>query len=143
HQIDHQLRINPQFYLPNLNETIRQIESIDGVDGWSVTTLGQICSGVRIFKGPRLKSENLIVENEGPGVEPYYTPSAVLQEKSDSAKLLNVSLASTKQISTINAVRVYRGDIVITRSGTIGRVAYITQRLNGAIVSDDLIRVRI
>ncbi len=143
HQVDRQLRINPQFYLPNLNETIRQIESIDGVDGWSVTTLGQICSGVRIFKGPRLKSENLIVENDGPGIEPYYTPSAVLQEKSDSAKLLNVSLASAKQISTINAVRVYRGDIVITRSGTIGRIAYITQRLDGAIVSDDLIRIRI
>ncbi len=32
---------------------------------------------------------------------------------------------------------------MITRSGTIGRVAYITKRLNGAIVSDDLIRVRI
>ena len=143
HQIDGQLRINPQFYLPNLNETIRQIESIDGLDGWSVTTLGQICSGVRIFKGPRLKSENLIVEKEGPGIEPYYTPSAVLQEKSDSAKLLNVSIASAKQIATINAVRVYRGDIVITRSGTIGRVAYVTQRLDGAIVSDDLIRVRI
>ena len=106
-------------------------------------TLGQISSGVRIFKGPRLKSENLIVENPGEGIEPYYTPSAVLQEKSDSAKLLNVAIASAKQIATINAVRVYRGDIVITRSGTIGRVAYITKRLNGAIVSDDLIRVRI
>ena len=141
--IDTQLRINPQFYLPNLNETIRQIESIDGLEGWSVVTLGQICSGVRIFKGPRLKSENLIVENSGEGIEPYYTPSAVLQEKSDSAKLLNVAIASAKQIATINAVRVYRGDIVITRSGTIGRVAYITKRLNGAIVSDDLIRVRI
>lgn len=141
--IDNQLRINPQVYLPNLNETIRQIESIDGIDGWSVTTIGQITNGVRIFKGPRLKSENLIVEEDGQGVEPYYTPSAVLQEKSDSAKLLNVNFASDKQIATINAVRVYRGDIVITRSGTIGRVAYITNRLDGAIVSDDLIRVRI
>ncbi|WP_164309160.1 hypothetical protein, partial [Pseudomonas viridiflava] len=36
--IDTLLRINPQFYLPNLNETIRQIESIDGIAGWSVTT---------------------------------------------------------------------------------------------------------
>lgn len=143
HDIDGQLRINPQFYLPNLNETIRQIESIDGIDGWSVTTLDQICSGVRVFKGPRLKSENLIVEKAGAGIEPYYTPSAVLQEKSESAKLLNITFASPKQIATINAVRVYRGDIVISRSGTIGRVSYITNRLNGAIVSDDLIRVRI
>ncbi|MGN0922784.1 N-6 DNA methylase [Ectopseudomonas mendocina] len=141
--IDNQLRINPQFYLPNLNETIKQIESIDGIDGWSVTTLGQITTNVKIFKGPRLKSENLLVEHTGDGIEPYYTPSAVLQEKSESAKLLNINLASAKQISTINAVRVHRGDIVITRSGTIGRVSYITKRLDGAIVSDDLIRVRI
>jgi len=141
--VDALLRINPQFYLPNLNETIRQIESIDGIDGWSVTTLGQIDADVRIFKGPRLKSENLLVEHAGPGVEPYYTPSAVLQEKSESAKLLDVRLATPKQIATINAVRVHRGDIVISRSGTIGRVSYITKRLDQAIVSDDLIRVRI
>ncbi|HFG1622092.1 TPA: restriction endonuclease subunit S, partial [Vibrio cholerae] len=142
-EIDNLLRINPQVYLPNLNESIKQIESIDGIDGWSVTTIGQITKDVRIFKGPRLKSENLIVEELADGVEPYYTPSAVLQEKSDSVKLLNVNFATEKQLATINAVRVYRGDIVITRSGTIGRVAYITERLDGAIVSDDLIRVRI
>lgn len=141
--IDEQLRINPQVYLPNLNETIKQIESIDGLDGWSVTTLGQLNSEIRIFKGPRLKSENLIVEEPGENIEPYYTPSSVLQEKSDSAKLLNINFASDKQLTTINAVRVYRGDIVVTRSGTIGRVAFITQRLDGAIVSDDLIRIRI
>jgi type I restriction-modification system DNA methylase subunit len=142
-EVDDLLRINPQVYLPNLNESIKQIESIDGVGGWSVTTIGQLHGSIKIFKGPRLKSENLIVEEFVDGVEPYYTPSAVLQEKSDSAKLLNINFASTSQLATINAVRVYRGDIVVTRSGTIGRVAFITQRLDGAIVSDDLIRIRI
>jgi type I restriction enzyme M protein len=142
-EIDSLLRINPQVYLPNLNETIRRIESIDGKAGWSVTTLGQIESNIRIFKGPRLKSENLIVDKIGKNIEPYYTPSAVLQEKGESVKLLNISYATRNQLNTIDAVRVYTGDIVVTRSGTIGRAAYITQRLNGAIVSDDLIRVRI
>ncbi len=141
--IDELLRINPQVHLPNLNETIKQIESIDGVEGWSVTTIGQIEGGIKIFKGPRFKSENLIVEENGNGVEPYYTPSAVLQEKSESAKLLNINFASDRQKAVIDAVRVYRGDIVITRSGTIGRVAFITRRLDGAIASDDLIRIRI
>ncbi len=88
-------------------------------------------------------SENIIVEEPGPGVEPYYTPSAVLQEKGDSAKLLDVTRASPKQLKTIDGIRVHKGDIVITRSGTIGRVAIITDRLDRAIVSDDLIRVRI
>ncbi len=142
-EIDSILRINPQVYLPNLNETIKKIESIDGKDGWAVTTLGQIEKDIKIFKGPRLKSENLVVETLGKNVEPYYTPSAVLQERGQSAKLFDLSYANSTQIKTINAVRVYRGDIVISRSGTIGRVSFITQRLHNAIVSDDLIRIRI
>lgn len=141
--VDSRLRINPQVHLPNLNATIREIEAMDGVDGWAVTTLGQADTGIQIFKGPRLKSENLIVEERGPNVESYYTPSAVLQEKGDSAKLLDVSRATKNQLLTIAAIRVRRGDIVVSRSGTIGRVAYITRSLDGAIVSDDLIRVRI
>lgn len=135
--------INPQKYLPHLNETLRYVESLDDNLDWTVSTLGTLAADIRVFKGPRLKSENLIVEETGTAVEPYYTPGAILQEKSDSAKLLDVSKATAKQLATINAIRVYRGDIVVTRSGTIGRVAMITQLFDGAIVSDDLIRIRI
>ncbi|MFC6998792.1 N-6 DNA methylase, partial [Rufibacter roseus] len=142
-EIDSILRINPQAYLPNLHETIKNIESVDGKEGWSVTTIGQIEKGIKIFKGPRLKSENLVVETPGPNIEPYYTPSAVLQERGQGAKLFDISIASAVQTKALNAVRVHKGDIVISRSGTIGRVSYITQRLHNAIVSDDLIRVRI
>jgi preprotein translocase subunit YajC len=142
-EIDGHLRINPQVYLPNLNKTIKQIESIDGVDGWSVTTLGQITQNIRIFKGPRFKSENIIVETPGPNIEPYYTPSAMLQEKSESVKLVDISRANSNQIRTIEAIRVKLGDIVITRSGTIGRVSYVTKKFDNAIFSDDLIRVKI
>jgi type I restriction enzyme M protein len=139
--IDDLLRINPQVYLPNLNETIKKIEAIDGKTGWKVTTLGQSAHGIKIFKGARLKSENIITDTMKEGVEKYYTPSAILQEKGESAKLFDLSLASTNQIRTINSLRVHRGDIVISRSGTIGRVTIVTKRLDGAIGSDDLIRV--
>jgi type I restriction-modification system DNA methylase subunit len=142
-QLDAQLRINPQMFLPHLNETLEAVSAIDGVQGWSVTTLGELEPDIRIFKGPRFKSETIIVEEMGPGVEYYYTPSAILQEKADSAKMLDVTKATAKQKATIDAIRVKRGDIVISRSGTIGRVSYITKRFHNAIVSDDLIRVRI
>ena len=141
--LDRDLKINPQAYLPNLNATIRYLESLDGSETWTIATVGQICPGVKIFKGPRLKTENLIVETAGDRVESYFTPSAVLQEKGDSAKRLDLSRASKKQLEALSAIRVYRGDILITRSGSIGRVTFTTNRLNGAIVSDDLIRVRI
>lgn len=144
-EIDADFRINPQLFLPALNETIRKLEEVDGVDGWFVTSLGHSAAGIAIFKGPRLKSENIIVASReaSPGAEPYYTPSAVLQEKADSVKWLDASRASASQARTIRAIRVKRGDIVVTRSGSIGRVAMVTSRLDKAIVSDDLIRVRI
>ncbi len=142
--IDEELKINPQAYLPNLNETIRRLEEVDQLPGWSVTALSQAASDISIFKGPRLKSENIIVEAQiNEKVEPYYTPSAVLQDKGDSVKWIDVDRASATQARTIAVIRVQRGDIVITRSGSVGRVAMISARLDGAIVSDDLIRVRI
>jgi type I restriction-modification system DNA methylase subunit len=143
-QIDELLRINPQVYMPNINETIRKIQEIEK-DGWSVTTLGQIDKKIQIFKGPRLKTENIVVDKSGGAkdLEIYYTPTAILQEKSESAKYIDVKQADKRQSATIASIRVKRGDIVISRSGSTGRVAYITKRLDGVIASDDLIRVRI
>lgn len=135
--------INPQRYLPHLNETLQNLEALDSMEGWSVRTIGTLTPEIKIFKGPRLKSENLITDAPGDGIEPYYTPSAILQEKSDSVKYLEVKKATEKQLSTINSIRVMRGDIVITRSGSIGRVSMIPEKFHNAIVSDDLIRVRI
>lgn len=136
------LNINPQKYLPNLHATIKKIESIDGTEGWSVSTIGQSFEGIKVFKGPRLKTENIVVEAKiNDSVEPYYTPSAVLQEKGESVKLFNLDIANEKQLKDFDTVRVNRGDILITRSGTVGRVAMITNRLDNAIVSDDMIRV--
>ena len=71
-QIDKSLNINPQLYLPSLNETIKKIEQIDLVDGWNVITFGDI-KDIRIFKGPRLSSQNLIVESKThKKIERYY-----------------------------------------------------------------------
>ncbi len=140
--VDQGLNINPQLYMPSLNETIRKVAMMGERPGWTVETLGQLHHDMQIFKGPRLKSENLVVEEaHGETVEGYYTPTAVLQEKSDSIKYLDLSRASAKQLNMIDKIRVHRGFIVITRSGSIGRVAYVTQQHDNAIVSDDLIRV--
>jgi hypothetical protein len=140
--LDSSLRINPQAFMPSLNKTLRDVAQVDEKEGWSVSTLGQLDKDIRIFQGPRWKSENIISEvSVGESVEPYYTPSAILQEKGDSKKFLNLSKASKKQLKTIEKLRVHRGDILITRSGSIGRIILVTQHLDNAIASDDLIRV--
>jgi type I restriction enzyme M protein len=140
------LNINPQFHLPHLNETLRQVQQLDGVAGWSVQALSQTEAGMKIFKGARLRTENLIVagpDGSNASIEPYFPPSSLLQEKRDSIKWLDLSRATDAQLKAFDAVRVKRGDLLVTRSGSIGRVAYITTALAGAIVSDDAIRIRI
>ena len=46
-------------FLPHLNETLEFVAGLDGVEGWSVSTLGELENDIRIFKGPRFKSESL------------------------------------------------------------------------------------
>lgn len=144
-EISSRLNINPQFYSPHLNESIERIAKFDNLEGWSVTTLGQIEPDVRIFKGPRLRTENVIVPSldAGTSVVGYYTPSAMLQDKRDSAKFVDLAKANAKQVRDFAIVSVREGDILLTRSGTIGRLAYVTDVMAGQIVSDDMIRVRI
>jgi hypothetical protein len=143
-EIGGELRINPQAFRPSLNATLAQVEAIDQRAGWSTLRLGELHPDLRIFKGPRLRSDNLVVDEDHSGPsEPYYTPGAVLQEKCESAKRFDLSRATTAQQRVIEAIRVHQGDIVISRSGAIGRVSWIGSRFDGAIVSDDLIRVRV
>lgn len=89
-------RFNPQSFMPSLNETLRTVANMDNIEGWNVTTIGQLTADIQIFKGPRLRTDNINVSGprDGGQVEPYYTPSAILQEKADSVKYLDLSKAS-------------------------------------------------
>ena len=144
-EIDTRLNINPQFYSPHLNESIATIREFDEIQGWEVSTLGQLEPGIAIFKGPRLKTENVIVKDvaDGENVVGYFTPSAMLQDKRDSAKLIDLAKATAKQKRDYEVVTVHEGDLLLTRSGSIGRLAYVSSVMDGQIVSDDMIRVRI
>lgn len=131
--------------MPSLNDTLKAVANIDNVDGWTVSTIGSLVPDIRIFKGPRLRTDNINVTgiNDGKQVEPYFTPSAILQEKADSVKYLDLARATKKQLHDFDIVRLHREDIVITRSGSIGRASMITEQFDNVITSDDMIRVRI
>jgi type I restriction-modification system DNA methylase subunit len=137
------LRINPQAFLPSLNLTIKKLLGIDERPDWSVMELSQVSPTIRIFKPPRLKSENLVIENpkDTSGLEQYYTPSTLLQNKTESIKWFDLRRANATQLKTISILRLKKDEILITRSGSIGRIIYVTERFDGIIASDDLIRV--
>ena len=139
------LNINPQNHLPAFNESIRTVLQIGNQEGWSINTIGTIGGkSRRVYKGARFKRQNLETkETTGKCIEPYFTPSALLQDRVDSIKFLDLSKATGKQKILITKSRGEEGELLVTRSGSIGRVIYLTKQFNGKLISDDFIHILI
>ena len=136
------LNINPQHYLPTYNESIARVLRIGDQDGWTTRTIGNI--DPHVFKGARFRRQNLETDStEGSNIEPFFTPSVLLQDRADSVKYLDLSTATERQRDSIAASRALEGELLITRSGSIGRVIYVNKALAGKLISDDLIHIRI
>lgn len=142
---DH-LNINPQHYSPKLNLAIEKVLEFDSKDGWAVTTVGQLEAGIRIYIGPRWNSSNIKIDNPSTtkNLVPYLTANGALELRRFTIKWFDISKASNKQKEYMKMLEVQEGDILITRSGTIGKVTYATKDLaENYLVSDDLVRIRV
>lgn len=142
---DH-LNINPQHYSPKLNLALQKVLAFDNLPNWSTTTIGQLESGIKIFMGPRWNSSNIKVENPSStdGLIKYLTANAALELRRFTVKWINPTLANARQKSYMDQLLVKEGDILITRSGTIGKVTYATKDFaNNYLISDDLVRIRV
>lgn len=138
--------INPQHYSPKLNEVLNKVLDFNNREGWATTTIGQLEAGIKIYIGPRWNSSNLKVDNPSntTNLIPYLTANGALELRRFTVKWMDVTKASVKQKEYIDMLRVEEGDILITRSGTIGKVTYATKDLaTNYIVSDDLVRIRV
>ena len=72
------------------------------------------------------------------------TANAALELRRFTIKWLDESKANAQQKACIEMLRVKEGDILITRSGTIGKVTYATKDLaENYLISDDLVRIRV
>lgn len=141
---DH-VNLNPQHYSPKLNKALSAVLDFDDKPGWSVTTIGALEQGIEIYLGPRWNSANLKSENPNKdGMKPYLTAQAVFEITRNSMKWMDITKANARQKADIASLKVNEGDILITRSGSIGRVTYATRDLSeNYIISDDLVRIRI
>jgi restriction endonuclease S subunit len=141
-ELEPDLSLNPQRYLPDLNLAIQEVLALGDKEGWSVATIGEISDS--IWKGIRFKREDLEVDiNEIEEIYRYHTPASVLQTQSEGVKCLDLSRCSERRKKIILQHIGKDGQIVISRSGTIGRVSIVNSRLVGDILSDDLIRVEV
>lgn len=136
------LIVSPQAFLPSLNDAIAAVVRLGESDRFTVSTLRQIAS--RIYKGTRFKREDLETSEPATGdVVLYYTPAALLQEHGESIKHLDLQRADTRRRKEIEAHRLMRLDLLVTRSGTIGRVILTARAQEGHVGSDDLIHIDI
>ena len=136
------LNINPQHYLSAYNESIASVIRMGEQEGWTTRTIGNI--DPHVFKGARFRRQNLETDSaDGNDIEPFFTPAALLQDRAASVKYLDLSKATENQRKSIAGSRAQAGELLVTRSGTIGRVIYVTQQLAGCLISDDLIHIRI
>ena len=132
------LRLNPQFFLPALNRSLNRIIRLDG-NGFSVTRLGDGIAST-IWKGTWWKREDLVVDGASAHTVEYLTPSSILMD-GEGAKHLDLSLCTATRKEEILRHAAREGEILISRSGTTGRIMIVGSMLVGKILSDDLIRV--
>lgn len=138
--------INPQHYSPKLNAALNQVLEFDNKDNWATTTIGQLEANIKIFMGPRWNSSNIKVDNpsDTSNLIPYLTANGALELRRFSIKWIDPAKASVKQKTYMEMLKVKEGDIMITRSGTIGKMTYATKDMaENYLVSDDLVRIRV
>lgn len=145
-QLKDHYNMNPQHYSPKLNAALNQVLEFDNKGHWATTTIGQLESNIKIFMGPRWNSSNIKVDNptDTSALTPYLTANGALELRRFSIKWIDESKANAKQKTYMDMLKVEEGDIMITRSGTIGKMTYATKDMaQNYLVSDDLVRIRV
>jgi type I restriction enzyme M protein len=139
-QISTNLNLNPVRYLPRYAASRRRVLELAEQDGnWNVERLGQIA---QVFNGPRFKRPYADKGvTSGQGVVRYFTGNAITQTRGENIKYLDLAKAKPAQLRMIEKLYLKRGMILITDSGTVGRVVYATRYHDGAIGTNNLIRV--
>lgn len=112
-ELDDNLNLNPQHYLPELNATLERVNEFDEKEGWSVTTIGQLDKDIHIYMGPRWNSRSLVVENpdDTTGLTPYLTANGALEQRRMTVKWFDMSRATAKQRDCVEKLRVRHGNI--------------------------------
>jgi len=133
------LSLNPIHYLPAYNAAFQYVLSLGERDDFEVRRLGDIA---RVFNGPRFKRPYAdLGVTEGPTIRKYFTGTALTQLNSENIKYLDSSKANGQTQKHLEALTIYKGYILISDSGTLGRVTYALRQHDGHVATNNLIRV--
>lgn len=97
---------------------------------YGFTSVGKLVS--LCFYPNRFKRQ--YVDKQG---APFFMPSQMNEINPQPYKFISLN-----NIKNVDELRVQKGTLLITRSGTIGNVALVTNSLENGLFSDDIIRVK-
>lgn len=77
----------------------------------------------------------------GPTIRKYFTGTALTQLNSENVKYLDTTKATQQVKKQLDALTIYKGYILVSDSGTLGRVTYALSQHDGHVATNNLIRV--
>jgi hypothetical protein len=120
------LRLDASFYNAEVIEALAALEET----GMELETIGNLTERVFI---PNRFPRNYVGREHG---VPFLQGSHIVQFKPDDVKYLSVATHTNME-----RLLIYDGWILITRSGTVGRVAIVTSQWDGWAASEHIFRV--
>lgn len=133
------LSFNPVHYLPQHNAALKKVLTLGERDNFEIHRLGDLAN---VFNGPRFKRPYAdLGVTSGPTIRKYFTGTALTQLNSENVKYLDTTKATQQVKKQLDALTIYKGYILVSDSGTLGRVTYALSQHDGHVATNNLIRV--
>lgn len=133
------LSFNPIQYLPAYNEAYQKVLKLADSDKFEVHRLGDIAT---VYNGPRFKRPYAdLGVTTGQNIRKYFTGTALTQSNAENVKYLDEAKCTKQQLKQLEQLTIYKGYILISDSGTLGRVTYALSAHDGHVATNNLIRV--
>lgn len=129
---DETCRIDAWYWDPNKNDLAKKLENALGGEIKEIVNLGDLVVENGIFYPGRHKRNYV---KKGENSVPFYSGSQILQIRPFDLKY------QPKTYKPAHNHIVEKGWILITRSGSTGRVVMVDENMDGAMVSEHVIRV--
>jgi len=131
--------INPIRYLPKHNAALEKVIALSDNEDFEVHRLGDLG---RVFNGPRFKRPYAeLGVTDGSTIRKYFTGTAITQLNGENVKYLDSNKADKQTKKHLDSLTIYKGYIVVSDSGTLGRVTYVLDQHNGHVATNNLIRI--
>lgn len=129
---DRSYRFDAWYWDPNKNDLAKKLEEAIGEEITEIVKLGDLVTEHGIFY-PGRHTRNYVEPSENS--VPFYSGTQILQLRPFDLKYQPKDYAPAKKHF------VYKDWILITRSGSTGRVVMVTDTIDGSMVSEHVIRV--